>query len=326
MFSTKLKGTLITFLIFFLLISCDDDNQSHSANAENSQALLDEVLNTMEKHSIYRLDIDWNEFKSEVQNETGSSPTINDVHRGIKKALSLLDDNHSFFIKPNGQSINAFTTVCTADEFEKPTLPDHIGYVKVNAFSEPSESQEATAYAEEIREQIEHVDHESIAGWIVDLRGNEGGNMWPMLAGIGTILGEGTVGYFVFPDHQVSSWAYEDHAATVNGNDAFRLIDPYEIINPNPKVAVLIDQVTASSGEALAIVFVGRSNTRSFGSPTCGRSTANRNFTLRDGSTLVLTTAYMADRNLKSYGVPIEPDVEASTSDILDLAIEWIED
>src|SRR5690348_5042975 len=27
-------------------------------------------------------------------------------------------------------------------------------------------------------------------GWVVDLRGNVGGNMWPMLAGIGPLLGE----------------------------------------------------------------------------------------------------------------------------------------
>ncbi|MGA7930969.1 MAG: S41 family peptidase, partial [Candidatus Sulfotelmatobacter sp.] len=35
--------------------------------------------------------------------------------------------------------------------------------------------------------------------WIIDLRGNLGGNMWPMLAGIGLVVGEGDLGSFQSP-------------------------------------------------------------------------------------------------------------------------------
>jgi len=38
------------------------------------------------------------------------------------------------------------------------------------------------------------------AGWIIDLRGNSGGNMYPMLAGLSSLLGEGVLGYDVYPD------------------------------------------------------------------------------------------------------------------------------
>ena len=31
------------------------------------------------------------------------------------------------------------------------------------------------------------------------LRGNGGGNMWPMIAGVGPLLGEGPLGYFIGP-------------------------------------------------------------------------------------------------------------------------------
>ena len=37
------------------------------------------------------------------------------------------------------------------------------------------------------------------SGWMVDLRGNGGGNMWPMRAGIGFALGEGVAGSSVSP-------------------------------------------------------------------------------------------------------------------------------
>ncbi len=47
------------------------------------------------------------------------------------------------------------------------------------------------AYATKLQGIIADLDKAHPAGWVVDLRGNVGGNMWPMLAGIGPVLGEG---------------------------------------------------------------------------------------------------------------------------------------
>ena len=38
--------------------------------------------------------------------------------------------------------------------------------------------------------------------WIVDLRGNYGGNIWPMIAGVGPVLGEGIIGWIVYNDSE----------------------------------------------------------------------------------------------------------------------------
>ena len=35
-----------------------------------------------------------------------------------------------------------------------------------------------------------------------DLRGNIGGNMWPMIAGVGPILGDGIIGWIVYYDRE----------------------------------------------------------------------------------------------------------------------------
>ena len=47
-------------------------------------------------------------------------------------------------------------------------------------------------------------------GWLVDLRGNGGGNMWPMLGGITAILGEGDLGSFRAPGGGGSTWFLKD--------------------------------------------------------------------------------------------------------------------
>jgi C-terminal processing protease CtpA/Prc len=73
-------------------------------------------------------------------------------------------------------------------------------------------------------------------------------------------------------------------------------------------VAVLLDGATASSAEAIAISFRPRPNTRSFGQPTAGYSTANRGARMSDGANLVVTVGVMTDRAGRAYGNPIEPD------------------
>ncbi len=150
--------------------------------------------------------------------------------------------------------------------------------------------------------------------------------MWPMLAGIGPILGEGIAGYFIDPDGNEPSWSFENGASIVNGTTTVtRIVNSYELIKSNPKVAVLLNNGIASSGEVIAISFIGRENTKSFGSPTCGLSTANSSFTISNG-TLILTTAYLADRNKTKYGIPIKPDVTVGNNNIIQRSIEWIEE
>ena len=74
------------------------------------------------------------------------------------------------------------------------------------------------------------------------------------------------------------------------------------------RVAVLTGPRTVGAGEAVTIAFRGRPQTRSFGQPTAGVSTATSTFPLSDGATILLTTSTMADRSGKRYGASVEPD------------------
>jgi C-terminal processing protease CtpA/Prc len=84
-------------------------------------------------------------------------------------------------------------------------------------------------------------------------------------------------------------------------------------------VAVLTGPRTASSGEATVLAFRGRAQTRSFGQPTAGVSTANVVRRLVDGSALVLTTSVMRDRNGHGDGRKIAPD-QATVGDATTVA------
>ena len=144
------------------------------------------------------------------------------------------------------------------------------------------------------------------------MRGNTGGNMWPMLTGIGPILGDGIVGSFVAADGNMT-WFYQDgrpEPAIPRVWRRFRLTleDAPVLMAPSAPVAVLVDSSTASSAEAITIAFHGRPETRFFGTRTAGKSTAVQPFKLDDGAELYLTTAIDADRTGKPYPNGFTPD------------------
>ena len=319
--SPTIKTYCLIGLLLLSVFSCNETEEPRIA--AEPEAFLTEMLNIMEANSINRNTIDWTEFRSRVFESVGTAQTIDDAYPGVREALTLLGDNHSFFLKPEGGSIwGRGTILCDAAPIFSFTVPENIGYVKVSGFSGSRE--DGVPFADRIQESIRSQDSADLIGWIVDLRGNTGGNMWPMIAGIGPILGEGTSGYFVDPDDNQSAWGYSNGSSIISGNTVVRSSNPYELINPDPKVAVLLDNDIASSGEAVAIAFVGRENTRSFGSPTCGLSTANASFSLSNDAQLFLTVSYMADRNLNLFGTPVMPDVEADNKDVFDQAILWL--
>lgn len=319
----KLRPVFL-MLSFILLWSCSSDDETSTID-QDANNFLNEVLTIMENNSINKNEIDWDNFREQVFNEAGTAQNIDETYGAIQLAITLLDDQHSFFLRPDGSRINGMNRLlCTAEEVETPSLPDNIGYVAVSAFS-GTDSDESLAFAESIQEKIASDDDENLSGWIVDLRGNSGGNMFPMLAGLGPILGEGVAGYFITPENVEIPWSYSDGASINGQSERVKLSNPYELINPDSKVAVLLDNRVASSGEAIAISFEGKSNTKSFGSATCGLSTGNSGFSLSNSSTLVLTTVLMADRDKNEFGGQLIPDVETSNQTIIEDAIQYIE-
>ncbi|MCL2727297.1 MAG: S41 family peptidase [Bacteroidales bacterium] len=328
---TKLALFCLLSLLFF---SCKKDDseiitpQTQPHFSDIAKDYLNEVLNIMEKNSIYRFKIDWGFLRYETFNAVSGANTIEHTYSCIRRALTLIGDNHSSYRTSNGITFMGNSSITIRIEsIATPEIPNDIGYVRVASFSGLSNDATAIDFAYQIQGQMKQQDHWGIKGWIVDLRNNTGGNMWPMLAGIGPILGEGVAGYFSYPDGRDISWGFKDGASVQNETYVITLLrDSYNLLVPNPRVAVLLNSAVASSGEIIAVSFIGRENTKSFGSPTSGLSTSNQSFVLSDRAILNLTTAYQADRNKRKYGVPINPDQMSKSTTIINDAISWIRD
>lgn len=122
-----------------------------------------------------------------------------------------------------------------------------------------------------------------------------------------------------------TAWKYK------NGKTSYtNTSKPYHLKNENNRIAVLIGPYTASSGEATAISFIGKTNVKTFGTPSAGLTSANDGFKLSDGKMLLLASSYEMDRTGKNYTGKIEPDefVEPSKNSEADnqiqAASQWI--
>jgi C-terminal processing protease CtpA/Prc len=130
-----------------------------------------------------------------------------------------------------------------------------------------------------------------------------------------------------------AAWSYRDGRAT-QGDQAVEVAGPaYQPRRPAPPVAILTDQRTGGAGEALAVAFAGRPDTRRFGAPTSGAPVSTGSFPLGNGATLVLTTGLARDRAGRVYDGPLAPDEPVETDwtrfgtaddPVLQAAVEWL--
>ena len=295
------------------------------AGETKARAYLDAALATIADNAYYSERIDWSTLRPELEQLAAGATRPEETHPAIRRALEALGDNHSKLL-PRSRVEKAASGPGSDSAGDSDSHSDHgiraetlgrVGYLSVPGFAFTN----AARSAEFSGTLQRHLDAQAAAGacgWIIDLRVNTGGNMYPMIQGLSGLLGGETLGYFVRGEER-TPWSARRFGV--------RDVDLHELEGgTSAPVAVLQGRRTFSSGEATLLSFIGRANTRRFGEASGGLSTANRMFPLPDGAALVLTTSVMADRTGLAYGGPIEPDVQiwdVSRTDIV--ARQWVE-
>jgi len=319
---------MFRLLFYGLLLISNTTSAQPTVNKpdKGTQKLLAQVSAIIKKNSIYSGSMDWTGIEKEIGSlhwTENDSINYSLVFRFFTAKLREAGDRHSHFYTKSVS--NYVKTQLPVLQPNAQYLEKGIGLIKVPYCS--ADQVNGIDFANKIRSEIQRIDTSyKITGWVVDLRHNTGGNMWPMLAGLNALIDDGTVGYFIYPTSKRERWISKNgRIALPKGK-----VDTYKINDTKVKIAVLIDSMTASSGEMTAISFIGLPNVKVFGQPSAGLTTANSSFKLSDGTTLNLATVYVADRTKKPYLSVITPDVvvntnPAETSDIsLNTAKEWL--
>lgn len=309
----------IILTLAIIIAGCKADNPFAPTSAE---AYLNEMIDIMEANHINKDNIDWPALRAAVLQKAVGATGIAGADESVILALQLLDDKNSFVLTARN-TILEYREPCEDVVPPAVTISDDIGYVKIPPYSDFGVN--AAIFAELMHGKIRDQDKTDLKGWIVDLRQNTGGNLWPMIAGIGPILGDGTVGFFVNSSGAKTPFGFKGGSSTYNNESVVTVSFPYTLVSTSSKVAVLMDHSTTNAGEAVVVAFSGKPNSRSFGAATCGQGGGSQPFQLSDRSVLYLSVAFLVDRNEKNFQGVIQPDeVVSDPAMIFEKAVEWI--
>jgi len=272
-----------------------------------------DALATIGKNGIYSGSDEWKSTYEECLKMIENAESYEDTYPAVKKALSVGGGKHSMLMtKSESQS--------TSDSYDEvlPTvsLDGDIAIIKLPDFLGTAEA--GRKYAK-VAEDFIHENRDKIKGVVLDLRGNTGGDMGPMATAVSSLLPDGELMYYHYRSYDVPV-TLKDGVISNTGTGGKSLYPDEKLKVP---VAILTDDMTASSGEALTLCFRGLENTRTFGAPTAGYTSVNMLYSLYDGAQMYLTVAFDKARTGEVFEeTRIEPDVV--TDSPLEVALEWL--
>ena len=272
-----------------------------------------DALATIGKNGIYSGSDEWKSTYEECLKMIENAESYEDTYPAIKKALSVCGGKHSMLMtKSESQS--------TSDSYDEvlPTvsLNGDIAVIKLPDFLGTAEA--GRKYAK-VAEDFIHENRDKIKGVVLDLRGNTGGDMGPMATAVSSLLPDGELMYYHYRSYDVPV-TLKDGVISNAGTGGKSLYPDEKLKVP---VAILTDDMTASSGEALTLCFRELENTRTFGAPTAGYTSVNMLYSLYDGAQLYLTVAFDKARTGEVFEeTRIVPNVV--TDSPLEAALEWL--
>ncbi|MBB4906093.1 S41 family peptidase [Actinophytocola algeriensis] len=282
---------------------------------------LESALTLLQDKALDRYTVDWRKIRGDAFEMARDASEPADTYSAIRGAIATIGNRHTRLIPP-GEAVPPPAARIPVPEGE--LLYGRFAQITIPGIQADQAGEER--YVSAGQAAVRTLDAAAPCGWLVDLRADEGGNMWPMLTVLAPLLGDGRLGSFVGPDGRSVHWEIRGDDVVLGGQVVGT--NPVRLTRPAPPVAVLTSQYTGSAGEGTLVSFLGLDRVRTFGLRTAGLSTANEPYELSDGAILVLTVATMADRTGRRYGTPIEPDVPASPRTGADVAAAttWLAD
>ena len=287
-----MRKILILLMTLLVMASCSEPNTKYVKKA----------VRIMDQNGIYAQGPEWEKAKQEALSAKPAS--LEEAQEIVTKAGKVAGGKHTYLMTTDEVTEN------DTSSWEMPMvelLDNNIAFIKLPAFS--GNAEEGIKYANTVLNDL----LDSPQGAIIDLRGNRGGNMYPMIAAVHRFL----------PDDVILKFSSRKRPVSINTFFILQIVGLEKQAAIDCPVALLTDDWTGSSGEAVLICFRGLPNTRTFGLPTAGYCSCNQPFALPDGSQLVLTTGEDIARTGEAFcDDPIAPDMLTETP--FEDALEWL--
>lgn len=310
---------------------------------------IDSVYTFIKYNSVFRNTVDWKKIDTTFINHINSARSLSDTMKCFVSVLESLNDVHSqlflnnkyygnypvfddttlAWLKPlNDKSITATNKIYTK------LFSKNIAYISVPSV-QVYDNKQINEFAQTLSDSINKFSSKKIKGFIIDLRLNGGGNIYPMLSGLSSLLGDNVIGFETdIKDSIVRKWELKKGNFIIGTYQSTNIKQSY-----NPKlvkipIVVLIGPITKSSGSMTAIAFKKRPRTIFIGEPTAnGYTTSNGYFQFAPNLTTNFATNFVADRSKTTYKTTVNPDITVYHGDNFEdmmqdekikLAIQWL--
>jgi hypothetical protein len=226
-------------LQLLLITAVGHGYQVYSSSEPPSPAALqyyELAISTIRTNALFAARVDWDAVRAEGMKIIAGAQTPAETYVAVQLAVAALRDRHSSFSYAPVFSSPQSATGASVPIWQPEglALTERIGYVWV-----PGASAGPDSYATTLHNRIGEIGALSPCGRVVDLRSNTGGNMWPMLAGLGPLLGEGELGFFIGPGRPTMLWSYRQGQSFTGEIAWSRTTGPVHTLERLPPVAVL---------------------------------------------------------------------------------------
>lgn len=267
----------------------------------DAMKVLDEAADLLQKHSLGSAQVDWKHEVPAARNRLGNSPRRSDLESAIIDLIIKTGERHTFYLYPEQyeRALRAMEVDEGASEIVRISSKGGFPVIAVKAYAVLNDRQ-SVADSKKADQLVTSALAEQKCGFIADLSKNSGGNLYPMLSALSSILPNRALARHVYGDGTV-----EDLVVVTRHSEPKHETQP---------IAIIIGAKTGSSGEFLSVALRSLPRSRTFGGATAGYTTGNSLFPLSNGAALAITTTRLSTVNGHTLNGPLSPDVVSADS------------
>jgi hypothetical protein len=321
-----MKSYLLFLLILFGFVKYLNAQQKLT-----NEQLLDSILFLAKENSVYSNKSDWSVIYKKVKATLDvKDSTRNALVKPTQLLLSELNDFHGALLlegqrymgnvkKSNipSYSMNQeiasklFKKSIIGYKIETSMLTKKIGYIEIPTININADQKAIVLATKTIRDSLCKLLSKKPKKLIIDLRTNLGGNLYPMLSGLGILFPNITLGGdSKNGDTFYSDWKLKDGNLFMSDYQMTSIPINCECKNTIKDYIVLTSRYTTSSGEAVASSLKGQLNITLLGEQTAGYSSTNSWFKISENIIFSPAIAYYMSTDKTFHENGIIPNIE----------------
>ncbi|MGW7623024.1 hypothetical protein ACWGLG_45965 [Streptomyces antimycoticus] len=167
-------STLTLLLLLATTCSQHDDTAPDDRIAPKARTYLTAALDLIQKRALNRGEVDWPEVRRTAFTQAVDARKPSGTYPAIEGVLSALGDGHSHFLSPAAAKQSSETSLETIPGLVAKRLRSGPGYVALPGVQGSTHTYDT--YVRQGRGAVAAADRKGACGWVVDLRGKEGGS------------------------------------------------------------------------------------------------------------------------------------------------------